>query len=291
MLAVLFGALAGATFGLLLVSVRFGLTRGVDQYAGAVAMLAIAFVLSAVVAIPSMVGNDIHAADLWKFVLAGLIAPGAAQIILIVAIRDAGPSRAAILIGTAPLLSVAIALTILNEPFSVWLLLGTVLVVAGGALLALERARPEHFKALGAVLALLCALLFAIRDNVARWAAREPHPPPALVGAAVALAAAFAFVAAYVLATRPRSLQGRMGPALIAYAPAGIALGLGYIFLLAGFDHGRVSIVAPLNATQSLWAVVFAAVLIGRHHEGIGSRLVVAGALVVAGSAVIGIVR
>ncbi len=219
MLAVLFGALAGATFGLLLVSVRFGLTRGVDQYAGAVAMLAIAFVLSAVVAIPSMVGNDIHAADLWKFVLAGLIAPGAAQIILIVAIRDAGPSRAAILIGTAPLLSVAIALTILNEPFSVWLLLGTVLVVAGGALLALERARPEHFKALGAVLALLCALLFAIRDNVARWAAREPHPPPALVGAAVALAAAFAFVAAYVLATRPRSLQGRMGPALSPTRP------------------------------------------------------------------------
>ena len=82
-----------------------------------------------------------------------------------------------------------------------------------------------------------------------------------------------------------------MGPALIAYAPAGIALGLGYVFLLAAFDHGRVSIVAPLNATQSLWAVVFAAVLIGRHHEGIGRRLVVAGPLVVAGSAVIGIVR
>ena len=52
-----------------------------------------------------------------------------------------------------------------------------------------------------------------------------------------------------------------------------------------------MSIVAPLNATQSLWAVVFAAVLIGRHHEGIGRRLVVAGALVVAGGAVIGIVR
>ena len=54
-------------FGALLVSVRFGLTRGVDQYAGAVAMLAIAFVLTAVVAIPSIVGSDVHAADLWKF--------------------------------------------------------------------------------------------------------------------------------------------------------------------------------------------------------------------------------
>jgi drug/metabolite transporter (DMT)-like permease len=290
-LTVLFGALAGATFGLLLVSVRFGLTRGVDQYAGAVAMLGVAVAVSVVVAIPSMVGSDIHASDLWPFALAGLVAPGAAQIILIVAIRDAGPSRAAILIGTAPLLSVAIALTLLNEPFRPWLLVGTVLVVAGGALLAFERRRPEHFRALGAVLALMCALLFAIRDNVARWAAREPHPPPALVAAAVALAAALALVATYVFVTRPRALQGQVWPAVIAYAPAGIALGAGYIFLLVAFDHGRVSIVAPLNATQSLWAVVFAAVLIGRHHEGIGRRLVVAGALVVAGSAVIGIVR
>ncbi len=291
MLAVLFGALAGATFGALLVSVRFGLTRGVDQYAGAVAMLAIAFVLSAVVAIPSIVGSDVHAEDLWKFALAGLVAPGAAQIILIVAIRDAGPSRAAILIGTAPLLSVAIALTVLNEPFRPLLLVGTILVVTGGIALVLERSRPEHFKPLGAVLALTCALLFAIRDNVARWAAREPHPPPALLAAAVALGAAFALVAVYVSVTPAGAIRGRMGAAVVAYAPAGITLGLGYIFLLVAFDHGRVSIVAPLNATQSLWAVVIAAVFVGRHLEGIGSRLVLAGALVVAGSAVIGIVR
>ena len=255
-------------------------------------MLAIAFVLSAVVAVPSMVGSDVHAADLWKFVLAGLVAPGAAQIILIVAIRDAGPSRAAILIGTAPLLSVAIALTILNEPFSAWLLLGTVLVVAGGALLASASAAARSTSRRSARCShssVRSSSPSATTSPAGRRA--TPHPPPALVGAAVALAAAFAFVTAYVLATRPRSLRGRMGPALIAFAPAGIALGLGYIFLLAAFDHGRVSIVAPLNATQSLWAVVFAAVLIGRHHEGIGRRLVVAGALVVAGSAVIGIVR
>jgi uncharacterized membrane protein len=57
------------------------------------------------------------------------------------------------------------------------------------------------------------------------------------------------------------------------------------------FDHGRVSIVAPLNATQSLWAVVCSALLIGRHHEAISRRLVTAGVLVVAGGSVIGIVR
>ena len=60
--------------------------------------------------------------------------------------------------------------------------------------------------------------------------------------------------------------------------------------LLEAFSHGRVSVVAPLNATQSLWAVVFAAVVLGK-TEAIGSRLVVAGVLIVAGGALIGVVR
>lgn len=290
MLAVLFGALAGAAFGLLMLLVRRGLGRGVDAYAGAVAMLAAAVAVSAVGAIPSIVVENVHASDLWPFALAGVVAPGAAQIILIMAVRDAGPSRAAILIGTAPLLSVGIALTILDEPFRAWLLAGTVLVVAGGAMLALERVRPEHFRPIGAVLALLCALLFAIRDNVTRWAARDTHPPP-LVAALVALAAAFALVATHVLLTRRGFLRSDLRRAFAAYAPAGAVVGLGYMSLLVAFDHGRVSIVAPLNATQSLWAVVFSALLLGRHHEMISRRLVTAGVLVVAGSALIGVVR
>jgi drug/metabolite transporter (DMT)-like permease len=288
-LAVLFGALAGAAFGALMLLVRRGLGRGVDAFAGAVAMLLVAAVLALLAAIPSFVGDDFAFSDLWFFAVAGMVAPGAAQILLILAVRDAGPSRTAILIGTAPLLSVGIALTILDEPFRAWLVAGTVLVVAGGALLAVERARPEHFRAIGAVLALACALLFAIRDNVTRWGTRDTHPPP-LIAAAVALTAALLVVAAYVAVMRPAALS-RMRPAVTAYAPAGVALAAGYIFLLVAFDHGRVSIVAPLNATQSLWAVVFSVTLFGRHHEMISRRLVAAGVLVVAGSALIGVVR
>jgi len=49
-------------------------------------------------------------------------------------------------------------------------------------------------------------------------------------------------------------------------------------------------VVAPLNATQSIWGVVFAATLIGR-SEMIGRRTVLAGVLIVAGSALIGATR
>jgi drug/metabolite transporter (DMT)-like permease len=288
--AVLFGALAGALFGALAVAVRYGLQRGGDPEVGAIVVAGVGLAVSTVVAIPSVVVDDVHPADLWPFLLIGGLVPGASQILFILAIRDAGPSRASILIGTAPLMSVAIALALLDEPFRPLIVLGTALVVAGGAALARERSRPEHFRALGASLALVCAALFAVRDNVARWAARGTHPPP-LVATAVALLGAFVVILAYLLAARRSALRSRLRPAIPAFTAAGVGLGLAYASLLVAFDRGRVSIVAPLNATQSLWAVVFSALVIGRRGEMIGPRLVAAGVLVVAGSALIGIVR
>lgn len=240
--------------------------------------------------IPSLAHDTLRASDLWPFALAGVLAPGASQVLFIVAVRDAGPSRTAILIGTSPLMSVGIALVLLDEPLRPLLLLGTALVVAGGIALVRERARPTHFRLFGAVLALSCAALFAVRDNIVRWAARGAHPPP-LVAADVSLGAATAFMLAYVLFVRRDRIRGGLSRAAMAFAPAGVGLAIAYDCLLEAFTRGRVSIVAPLNATQSLWAVVFSVAVYGRHADLIGRRLVLAGVLVVAGAAVIGAVR
>lgn len=290
MLAVLFAALSGASFGALAVAVRHGLRRGADPEVGALVVPAVALVLAVLVSAPSLVLDTLRPADLWAFALAGALVPGLSQILFILAVRDAGPSRAAILIGTAPLLSVAIALALLGEPLHPLILVGAALVVAGGIALARERARPAHFRVVGAVFALACAALFAVRDNVVRWAARGSHPP-ALVAADVSLLAAALFILLYLLVVRPARLRTQLRRALPAFAPAGIALALGYDWLFAAFDRGRVSVVAPLNATQSLWAVLWSALLYGREGELLNRRLVVAGVLVVAGAAVVSVVR
>ena len=286
----IFAALSGAFFGALAVAVRHGLRRGADPGIGAVVVPAAALGLAALVSIPSLALDPIRVGGLWPFAVAGVLVPGVSQIIFVFAVRDAGPSRAAILIGTAPLISVATAVTVLGEPVQPLLLVGTALVVAGGIALARERARPEHFRLLGAALALACASLFAVRDNVVRWASRGAHPPP-LVAADVSLAAAAVIVLAYGLVVRRERLRRELRRTVAAFAPAGVALALGYDCLFAAFDRGRVSIVAPLNATQSLWAVAGSALLYGRAAELIGRRLVLAGLLVVAGAAVIGVVR
>ena len=285
-----FAALSGALFGALAVAVRRALRRGADPYLGAAVVPSVALAGAIVISIPSLASDTVRVGDLWPFALAGALVPGASQLLFIIAVRDAGPSRTSILIGTAPLMSVAIALALLGEPFRPLLAAGTALVVAGGVALSAERRRPEHFRMLGAMLALACAALFAVRDNVVRWAARDAHPP-ALVAADVSLAAAAFVTVAYVIVFRRRRARGRLRHATAAFAPAGLALAVAYDSLFAAFDRARVSIVAPLNATQSLWAVLFSALFYGREAELIGRRLVAAGLLVVAGAAVIGAVR
>jgi drug/metabolite transporter (DMT)-like permease len=232
-------------------------------------------------------GVDTH--ELWPFFLVGLIAPGASQVVLTFAVRHAGPSRAAIFMGTAPLMSIVIALTLLDEPFHFFLVVGAVLIVLGGGVLVGERALPEHFRARGAALALLAAALFAARDNILRLAARAEHPPP-LAAATASLLAGATFVLVYLALVRPDGLLEQLPRAVRAFAPAGVPLALGYDGLLTALDRGRVSIVSPLNATGSLWAVLLTALVIGR-SDVIGRRTVFAGLLIVAGGALIGALR
>jgi drug/metabolite transporter (DMT)-like permease len=288
--AILLGCLAGIAFGAMTVAVRFGLRHGARPEAGALAASLVGAAIAAAAALVSGVSPAGFAEGrVWVFLLIGAFVPGISQAFFVAAVRDAGPSRAAILIGTAPLLSALIAVAFRDEPYNAGLALGTVLIVVGGALLAWEPERPVGFKAAGAVLALLCAAMFAGRDNAVR-AATEGAGVPGLVAAAASMAGACVALSTYLLVTRGRGAPREAGRALLPFLPAGVALGVAYGALVLAFDRGKVTLVAPFNATQSLWTVVFSAALIGA-SERIGRRVVVAASLVVAGGAVVGVFR
>jgi uncharacterized membrane protein len=72
--------------------------------------------------------------------------------------------------------------------------------------------------------------------------------------------------------------------------PAGLFFGTSYVLLFEAYFRGRVSVVSPLVATESLWGVVLSVLLL-RRTELVGPRLVVGAALVVAGGALIGAFR
>lgn len=288
---VLLGALAGMAFGAYTVAIRVAMGQRRDAAAGGAVASIGAFLIVLVVAIGAGDGGMLtdDPAALLPFFLIGVGVPGLSQLAFANAVTAAGPSRAAVVVGTAPLLSSGLAVIALGEPWRPALAVGTVLVVLGGASLAWERERPAGFAAYGIALAALCAVLFAIRDNVVRDQASDTDVP-ALLGTMASLFGAALALTVATIVTRPSRGLERLRAATRPFLICAVILGFAYACLFIALDHGKVTIVAPLNATQSLWAVAFSAIVMPK-HEKIGPRLLIAAALIVAGSALVAATR
>jgi len=275
MTAVLLALASAALFGGMTIAVRIGLRDGGDAGGAALATVLPALGVTLVAA---MFRHDVH--HVWPFFLAGLLAPGASQILFTLGVREIGASRTSVTVGAAPLAAVAIALVFLGEPVRVPLVIGALAIVAGGVLLAAERGRPGHLRGRGLFYAAAAAVLFATRDNIVR--SLHAHATPETAAAATLVAGAL--VAALWARRAPTTTEFRR------LAPAGVLFGLSYICLFEAYWRGRVTVVSPLVATESLWGVVLAALLI-RHTEGMGRRLAFGALLIVVGGAVIGATR
>ena len=288
-MVVLLGLLAGACFGAVNVAMRVGLQRTGDRVGGGFVTAVVAFSVVLAITLAATRPGEAHLADAWPFVLIGLLVPGFSQILWVRAIRDAGPSRAAILMGTSPLLGSLLALAVLSEPFRPALAAGTVLIVAGGIALAWERVRPADFRGIGALFAVGVAVCLAFRDNLVRLVA-DDTAVPSLVAASSLLFGCCVLLLGHLAVMCARGHVPRLRAAVLPFLPAGVLMGMVYVTLVAALDRGKVTIVAPLNGTNALWTVLFAAVLLGR-AEAVGRRLVVAAVLIVAGGALVGVTR
>jgi len=195
------------------------------------------------------------------------------------AVRSAGPSRAAILIGTARDIG-ADALTLLGEPFHVALLAGTVLIVAGGVALTASASVRTTSRARSGARA-LCAS--ALRGAPKRPAVGGARPAPLRRRAATSL------LGAAICWRSTSSSSGAGAPreaaaAALPFAPAGIALAGGYVCCSRRSRTARQrrrSAHATSRSGGGLAAIVL------RTTDAIGSRLVLTSVLIVAGGALI----
>jgi len=290
MLAVGIGVLAGVLFGLLTTLVRRGLMRQPNALVGAMVITSSAAVMVLVVTVLTGKGGDLLELRMAAGYFAlGIVVPGISQILFVVAVREVGASRTAIMIGTAPLLATIIAVAFRGEALVIGLVAGTVLIVIGGASLAWDRNLPPGFRARGMLFAFFCALLFAVRDNAVRMldGASDMDPRAAttwtLIGAAVA-------VAVYATLSRRGAVLTEYRSVFRSFIPAGVVFASAYLALVVALEIGRVTVFAPLNAMQSMWTVLFAWLLLGK-SDGIGARIVLAMLLVVSGGILIGVFR
>lgn len=280
--AVVLALCSAALFGGMTVALRPAIARGDDPLVGAFFTVLPALCVALVAAV---IVGDWNVAAVWPFALAGILGPGISQVLFTLAIRDAGPSRASATVGMAPLFAVTFAAVLLGEPLVAGIVLGAVLIVSGGVLLASETDRPDHVKTIGLVFALAGAFVFAFRDTFVRWLAVDAKVAPELAISATLAAGGMTILIALLVGRRRPDVRS-----LPHFLPAGLLFGLSYVSLYEAFFRGRLSIVAPLVATESLWGVGLSALFL-RHTEGVGRRLVVGAVFVVAGGVLIGISR
>ncbi len=283
MAAVGLALISAVLFGAMSVGLRLGLNRRPDVALATLATVVGAFVVGVVVAIAEAPSRGIHAGAAWPFLLAGILQPGVGQLLVTLAIREVGASRASVVFGVAPLVSVTIALLVLNEPLRWALVVGAVLIVAGGVELARERGRPEHLRAIGLLYAFAVTILFSARDNLVRWLSTDTSVPPGVAAAATLVGGLV--VVALVLGPRVRRWAGA-GP----FLAVGVLFGLSYMSLFEAYYRGRVTVVSPLIATESLFGVLLTALLL-RRTEVVGRRLAIGAVLVVVGGGLIGAFR
>ena len=285
MLGVALALVSAVLFGGMSISLGFAMRRSRDAEAGAFVTAFVGFLVCTAIA---GAGRE-WGGDLWPFVFAGLLAPGGSQLLFVLAVREAGPSRASVIAGAAPLIAVTIAVIALDEPLRAPLLIGAVLIVVGGLALVAERVRPDSFRPIGLVFAFGCTVFFATRDNIVRWLASDTDVAPQLAASATILSGT-ALIFLYLAASRRGRMLGDLRRAAVPFALPGLLWGASYALLFEAFYRARVSIVSPLVATESLFAVLLAVLLL-RRTELVGRHLVLGAVLVVAGGALIGAFR
>lgn len=297
-LALLLALVSGTAWGVNIVVVRWALTKtGARSDVGALVSIGAAALVATVAAVVSGADTSGLGFDtIGRFALVGAIAPGAAQVFFMAAIRSIGAARGGVIIGTAPMFGVVLAIVFLDESWKLGIVVGTVATVAGGTLLSwspesageASPARRETFAYFGVVLAALTAIMFGVRDVVARHftSANELAVP----WAAVIVLTSGTVILLLMTLLRTRNLIAEVKSALPPMLWSGLFVGLALPTLLAALSRGEVGVVAPVNnGAQVLAAVALASLFLGRAER--STRILVALALVIAGGTIIGVTQ
>jgi drug/metabolite transporter (DMT)-like permease len=173
----------------------------------------------------------------------------------------------------------------LGEPVVAGLIVGATFVVTGAVVVAFEQERPSGFRWIGIGYALVTVIMFTARDTLVRHLSLGETADPG--PAAAATLGSGAAVLGLVMVLRRKPLAAWAAP---RWAPVGVAFGLSYVLLFQALYRGRLSVVAPIIATEALWGVLLSALVL-RRRELVGVRLLVGAALVVAGGVLIGLSR
>jgi DME family drug/metabolite transporter len=225
---------------------------------------------------------------LFLFVLSGLIQP-ILRFLTYAGIHYVGAAAGTTLRGSHPLFSTSLAILFLGEPLNLPIALGTVLIVAGVAVISWQgNQKQEGFRWWYLAYPLSAAFLAGVSHPLRRYTLNLANEP--LYLAAVIGIVALPWLASATLLPGQKQKPVWDRRAMVPFLIAGTFETLGILLVIVALSVGNVVIVSPIVATSPLW-IVFGSWLFLRDIERLTRRTIVGAVCVVAGTIAISIVR
>jgi uncharacterized membrane protein len=235
--------------------------------------------------------HDVRA-DVWGwryFILAGVFAPGLGRLCNYIGIQRVGVNLSVPISNANPVVSVVLAVSLLDERLSLLSSVGVGLVITGGVLLSSVRSgETTSYSRRNLVFPALGALLYGA-VQILRDVGLQLVPAP-VVGAAVNMTTSLVLIIIYLSASeRYQSLT--IGSRELRYfVPAGIASSLGLASLYSALNVGNVVIVAPILNTGPLFTLCLTYLFV-RDGEVFGKKVSVGTLTIVLGVSLLSLAR
>jgi drug/metabolite transporter (DMT)-like permease len=222
----------------------------------------------------------LFAVDNLIFIAVGLFVPGVTRVLSFRGIRAMGSSVTSTIVNTTPMFSTMLAILILEERPAPLVVLGVALTV-GGLVTVSWGGEKTSYKKSELIYPFLCALLFSMKDVAVRWGLGGGGGQPIL---AAGIAALTSTIEIFLITRYVQGEKFILPPAPVArwFMGSGIFTGASFLFMYLAYSLERVSIVAPLVNSYTVFVSILTPFM-ARRIETVTARKLAGAALVVAG--------
>lgn len=218
------------------------------------------------------------------FVLAGILAPGIGANLKDIGISRLGVSISTPIVGSTTFFSLLMAVTLLGEKVTIYLLAGAVLIFLGVNLLAWGGGGKVEWKKRDIIFPLAAALLFAGSTNLRKLGLLRTDYP--IIGATITSTVSLIVLTIKILVSGARnSNDGGLvlnTEALKLFVFSGVINSVAFLSYFLALSASYVVKIQPISGTNPLFSIIFSYLFL-REEERITPNVIISTLLIVVG--------
>jgi drug/metabolite transporter (DMT)-like permease len=214
------------------------------------------------------------------FALGGVLSLGVARLLNFIAMRGIGVAKTSALIGSSPVITTLLSITVLAESPDIATIAGATTVAFGVALIS----GASGFKIEKALLVGLASALAYSLSNIASKSGIQLQPD-SFFSATTGAVAGLTFITIYILATKQTGDLKITRSSLACFAATGVLSSIGWLTMMQALQTGSVGVVTTIVYSYPLFALITTRILM--KDEKLSTRTIIGSVLVVVGVAIV----